>query len=141
MKKYVITFTVSNLVLTVVLALLAGALKMKAGSSFGVVAAVSAAFVAGWVFVRDYDRPPSNDEKTSFAWKSLATTWVLSFALAAAVLPFLMSTKDLKNALSFLASWQYGGLVAGVILFVSSIYYFAIRWSFGWYAKVTASQR
>ena len=141
MKKYVIAFTVVNLALTIVLALVAEVLKMKGGSSFGVAAAISAAFLAGWLFVRDYDRPPSNDEKTSFAWKALVTTWVLSFAVAAAVLPFLMSAKDFKSALSFLASWQYGGLVAGVLLFVSAIYYFGIRWSFGWYAKVTASQR
>ena len=134
MKKYVIAFTVVNLVLTVVLALLASALKMNGGTSLGAGAAVSSAFLAGWLFFRDYDRAPSGDEKTNFAWKSLATIWVLSLAVAAVVIPFFMSAKEFQSALSFIASWRYGGFFAGVILFVSSIYYFGIRWAFGWYA-------
>jgi hypothetical protein len=141
MKKYVIAFTVLNLVLAIVLALLAESLKMKGGGGFGVAAAISSAFLAGWLFVRDFDRPPSNDEKASFAWKSLVTIWVLSLAFAAVALPFLMSAKAFADTLSFLASWQYIGLIAGVLLFVSVIYYFGIRWSFGLYAKVITSQR
>ncbi len=141
MKKYVIAFTAVNLVLTISLALLAGALKLKAGNSLGVAAAVSSAFLAGWLFFRDYDRAPSGEEKTSFAWQSLATTWALSLAFAAVVLPFFMSAKDFKNALSFLASWQYGGFFVGVLLFVSTVYYFAIRWAFGWHAKIATSKR
>jgi hypothetical protein len=141
MKKYVIAFTVVNLVLTVVLALLASAFKMKGGNSLGAGAAVSSAFLAGWLFFRDYDRAPSGDEKTSFAWKSLATIWVMSLAVAAVVIAFFMSAKDFKSALSFIASWRYGGFFVGVILFVSAIYYFGIRWSFGWYAKIAASKR
>jgi len=141
MKKYVIAFTIVNLVLTAVLALIVSVLRMNGGSGLGAGAAVSSAFLAGWLFFRDYDRAPSGDEKTSFAWKSVATIWVLSLALAAVALPFFMSSTDFVRALSLLASWPYGGFFVGVLLFVSTIYYLGIRWSFGWYGKIAAGKR
>jgi hypothetical protein len=143
MKKYVMAFTGVNLVLTAVLALLVGALKIKGGTStsMGASLAMASAFVAGWLFFRDHDRAPSVKEKISFAWKSLATIWALSLTVAAVVLPFYMSARDFQSVLSLITSSRYVGYFAGVFLFVSAIYYFGIRWSFGWYAKFAAKQR
>jgi len=141
MKRYVIVFGLANVVLLIVLALVAQLLKLRIGTSLAVTSSGASAIIAGGLFFRDYDRAPSSEEKSSFAWGALATTWLVSVLLAGAVLPFLMKAGDLKRFFSLFSSWGAASYAACAVLVVSTIHYFALRWMFGVYAKISAGKR
>jgi hypothetical protein len=141
MNSYVIRFTIANIVLTVVLAILAEAMRLKSGSSFAVAAAIASSFFAAAAFAKDHSRAPTSAEKATFAWRALLTTWLASLLLAALVLTIFSDGSEIRATATFLTSGSTLALVVGTFLFVSAVYYVAIRWSFGWYARLAAERR
>lgn len=141
LNRYVLIFTVANVFLTIAVAVLAEALKLKSGSSFGLVVALGSSVFAAWAFVRNHERPPTPEEKNSFAWRALVSTLLVSLILSALVLGFLVAPSELKNMVDTLKSGTVLAMVAGALIFISAIYYLAIRWSFGWYANLASKQR
>ena len=141
MNRYVALFTAANVVLTIAVAALAELLKLKSGSGLAVAAALGASFFAAAAFARDHSRPPTSEERGAFAWRALLSTWVVSLVLAAMLLAFLVEPAELRALYRTLMSATALTIAAGAMLFVSAIYYVAIRWSFGWYAKLAAGQR
>jgi len=140
MNQYVIRFALANVVLTIVLAMVGEMLKLKSGSGFAMAAAIASSFFAASAFVKDHSRAPSSMEKGVFAWRALIATWLLSLVLAAIVLAAFSTSAEIQGMLLFLKSGSMLALVGGTFLLISAIYYFAIRWSFGWYARIAAAR-
>jgi polyferredoxin len=141
MNRYVIRFTVAYVILTVVLACLAELLNLKFDGSLIAGAVMASSFFAGAAFARDHARPPTDEERTSFARRALMATWLVTLVLAAIVIAIWIAPAEI---LSFARSFMSGSVLAlaiGALLLVSAIYYFAIRWSFGFYAKIAAGRR
>ena len=135
MKKYAAIFTIAYLVLTVICALLVSALRMKGGAGLNIAATLAAAFIAAWAFNRDNARLPTDDEKKSFAWLSVLGAMVISACLVVAFF-FSLPGSEQKSLLKPGIDPSLLMIGAVVLVIFSTIYYFAIRWSFSWYTKL-----
>jgi hypothetical protein len=139
--RYIARFTISNLILTIGLAALAVILKIDYGSSLAIGATLVASMFAASGFSRDHARAPTDEERKSFAWRALLNAWAVSLLLTTA---FLVLLGELGSALAILRTMKLSVVLivgAGAIVFMSAIYYIAIRWSFGWYANLVASKQ
>lgn len=141
LTRYIVIFTVANLILTIAIGVLAEVLKLNSGGGLAVTAALGASFLAAAAFAKDHARPPSNEEKRSFAWRALLSTWLVSLVLSAAVLAFLIPASDARVLLRTLLSGMGLVFMLGALVVISAIYYFAIRWAFGWYAKLATTRK
>ena len=65
----------------------------------------------------------------------------MSLFLSIAVLAFMVPAGELRAILRSFRSGIVLAFALGALLVVSAIYYVAIRWAFGWYAKLAAVQR
>jgi hypothetical protein len=140
MKKYTLIFCISFLVLTIVLAAVAGWLEIKAGAGFGVMAIFAASSLAAWKFTKDNNRPPTLEEKKIYAWQALLGAWIVTFLLVA-VMFVSLSPSDTKSLLDFMATKTFLFIATCVSVFTSLIYYLSIRWSFAWYAKMACKKQ
>lgn len=141
MNRYIVIFTVANLVLTLAIGVVTSIFNLKSGSGLAVGAAMAASFLAASAFAKDHARPPSREETKSFAWRALLSTWLVSLVLTAAVLVFLMPASETRGLLRGLSSGMVLVFVLGAFFFVSVIYYFGIRWAFGWYGKQATARK
>jgi hypothetical protein len=96
MNPYVIRFTLANVILTVVLAIIAEMVKLKSGSGLAVAAAIASSFFAASAFAKDHSREPTSAEKGVFAWRALLATWLVSLGLAAIVLTIFSSAAEVR---------------------------------------------
>jgi hypothetical protein len=135
LKKYAAIFTVAYLVLTIICALLASALKMKGGAGLNIAATLASGFIAAWAFNRENARLPTDEEKKSFAWQSVLGAMIISACL---VVAFFFSLPGAERRALLKPGIDPSLLMLGSVVLVifSAIYYFAIRWSFSWYTKL-----
>lgn len=140
MTRYIIIFTVANLILTVAIGVVTSILNLKSGSGLAVGAAMGASILAASSFVKAQARAPTREETKAFAWRALLSTWLVSLVLTAFVLVALM-----PGSLRGLSRGLFSGMglvfVLGAFLVISAIYYVGIRWSFGWYGKQAAARK
>lgn len=140
MNRYIVIFTVANLILTVAIGVVTSILNLKSGSGLAVGAAMGASILAASAFVKAHARPPTREETKAFAWRALLSTWLVSLVLTAFVLVALM-----PGSLRGLSRGLFSGMglvfVLGAFLVISAIYYVGIRWSFGWYGKQAAARK
>lgn len=140
MTRYIVIFTVANLVLTLAIGAIASLLNLKSGSGLAVGAAMGASILAASSFVKAHARAPTREETKAFAWRALLSTWLVSLVLTALVLVLLMpgSLRGLSRGL-----FSGTGLVLVLVAFfvISAIYYLGIRWAFGWYGKQAATRK
>jgi hypothetical protein len=137
LKRYIIIFTISYVILLLLLGGLAEILKLSSGTAFAVAAVGGASFFAAAAFAKDHARPPTGEEKTSFAWRALLSVWVVSLLFSAVFIASQVPAGELRGLLRSFTSGSALALGAGFFLFASALHYFAIRWSFGWYAGRT----
>jgi uncharacterized Tic20 family protein len=140
MKKYVLVFSASYLALAVVLGVVAELLKFKASAGLGVVPILGASFIAAWIFSKDHAREPTPQEKKSFTWQALLSFWVVSLVMSLLLILFL-SPNERAALLGIAATKTFLLIFLGSAVFLSAIFFFAIRWSFAWYAKLALSNR
>ena len=140
MNPYVIRFTIANIALTVMFAIVAEVLKLKSASGLGIGAAIASSFFAAAAFAKDHSREPSSAENGAFAWRALLATWLASLVLVGVAIVVFASAAEFKSIVDTLKTGSMIALVVGAVLFVSAIYYVGIRWSFGWYAKLAAKR-
>lgn len=136
MKKYTLTFAVAYLVLALALVAIAELLKIKGGAGFGIAATFAASFLAAWKFTKDHDRQPTPEERKSYAWQALLSVWVISLLLVAVIFAAFLSPSETRAMFTFMATKTFLAIGSGAAVFVSLVYYVAIRWSFAWYAKI-----
>lgn len=141
LKPYVVRFAIAYVMVTILLAVGAAAMKLDTRASLAVVSALAATFFAAAAFANDHGRGPTSQERSSFAWWALVMTWVVSLVFTAVILAVLLSREDLRGLLAMMRDRQILAIVAGTLLFVSVIEYVAIRWAFGWYARSAAARR
>jgi hypothetical protein len=127
MNPYVVRFTLANITLTVVLAIVAEMIKLKSGSGFAVAAAIASSYFAASAFAKDHSREPTPAEKGVFAWRSLLAMWLISLGIAAIFLAIFSSAAEVRGVISFLKSGSILAVVGGTLLFLSAIYYVVIR--------------
>lgn len=136
MKKYTLIFCATYFVLAIVVAVVAEWLKLKGGAGLGIVATLAASSFSAWKFTKDHNRQPTLEEKKAYAWQALAGVWVVSLILVLAVFFAIFSPSDTKALLSIMATKFFLIVATCGALFISLLYYIAIRWSFAWYAKM-----
>ena len=135
MKKYALVFAVSYLLLTVVLGAIAEVLKVKGGSGFNIAAMLASSFFAASRFTKEQCRLPTAEELKLYSWLAVSAVWGVSLLLLVVALAFLFSPTEANALLLFAASKIFIGIFVVGGLIISVIYYFAIKWSFSWYAK------
>lgn len=140
MNRYIVIFTVANLILTIAIGVVTSILNLKSGSGLAVGAAMGASILAASSFVKAHARAPTREETKAFAWRALLSTWLVSLVLTALVLVFLMPG-SLRGLSRGLFSGMGLAFALGAFLIISAIYYLGIRWSFGWYGKQAAARR
>ena len=138
MSRHIKIFTVSYLILILLLAGLAEILKIQSGTPFAVASVLGATLFASMAFAKDHARAPTNEEKSSFAWRALLCVWLISLLCAAVFIAVLVPASEVRSFLRTFTSGSALALAAGFFLFISAIHYVAIRWSFGWYARRSA---
>jgi hypothetical protein len=89
MKKYVLVFAVTYLLLTVVLGVITEMLKIGGGAGLNIAATIASSFIAAWRFTQEQGRLPTAEENNSYARLALASVWVASLLL---VVAFLLSS-------------------------------------------------
>jgi hypothetical protein len=135
MRRYVLVFGIAYLVLTVALAVLGEVLEVGAAVGLNIAATLGASFFAAARFAKELGRSPTSGEVGSFSWWGLLAVWVVSLTLVLVAIPLVSSGAELGAMVKALASPMILAfvLVGGIIL--SAIYFFALKWSFSWYAK------
>lgn len=141
MNRYVGRFVIANFVLMVLVAVLAEVLKLNSGAGLAIGATMGSSFFAAAAFAKDHGRAPTKLEKGAFAWRALCATWLISLFLVAVIAAIFVPVAEIRELARSLASGAVIGIGIGVVLFVSAINYVGIRWSFGWFAKLTAEGR
>lgn len=134
MRKYVFIFGVAYLVLTICLALLLTA--MNVNSSFNIAIAMSASFAAAARFKKDYGRVPTAEEKSTYAKGALLFSFVASLIMVSVVLVSIFSFREISSMVNLLLTPRYLAIALVATLIVGIIYYFIIKWSFSWFAKI-----
>ena len=104
-------------------------------------AAIGASILAAAAFVKAHARAPTREETKDFAWRALLATWLVSLVLTAAVVLVLMPASEARGLLRALFSGMGLVFVLGAFLVISTIYYFSIRWAFGWYGKQATARK
>jgi hypothetical protein len=137
MKKYVLIFAVSYLLLTVVLGIVTEMLEIDGVAGLNMAVTVASSFIAAWRFTQEQGRIPTVEENSSYTRLALASVWVTSLLLVISFFVFIMSPDEADAIMKILVTKIFI-VVATVGFFVlSAIYYFLIKWSFSWYAKKT----
>lgn len=136
MKKYTLIFCAAYFVLAIVVAVVAAWLKLKGGAGLGTAATLAASSFSAWRFTKDHNRQPTLEEKKAYAWQALAGVWVISLALVLVVFFAILPPSDAMALLSIMTTKFFLAVFVGGALFISLLYYVAIRWSFAWYAKM-----
>jgi len=141
LRRYVIRFTVASVVLMLVLGIATELLKIKAAGGLTIAIALGASFFAAAAFAKDQSRAPTTEEKSTFAWWSLVSSWLTSLLLTVAVVATSFSASEIQGLKRALNSPAILGLGLAFLVVVSAVLYFAIRWAFGWYATLAVSRR
>lgn len=132
MKKYIIIFILCNIALSFVLGTILELLNIS-NSSLTVVTLMAAGFIAGSVFAKDHNRSPTPEEKSSFAWGSTITVFVLSLIVVAGV--FLIWPEALASISDATASLSFWIIVTIIFVLLFVLFFWIIKWSFGWFAQ------
>lgn len=137
MTKYAVFFSIAYLLLTALCAALVTAVDIggNAGMGLNIAVTIGSSFLAASRFVADHERLPSAPEKGAYALGALIGAMLASLLLVVAILGMLISPRELIWLLSLIESPKVIALIVGSTLFSWVVYYFAIRWSFSWYAK------
>jgi hypothetical protein len=141
MSRYIIIFTVTNLLMTIAIGVVTSIFDLKSGSGMAVGAAMGASILAAAAFVKAHARAPTREETKDFAWRALLATWLVSLVLTAIVVLVLLPAGEARSLFRGLSSGMGLVFVLGAFFFVSVIYYFGIRWAFGWYGKQAAARK
>lgn len=142
MKKYTFVFSAAYLLLTLILAAIAELVEIKSGASgLGIAAVFGASSIAAWSFHKDHARVPTLEEKKSYAWQALLSTWLVSLLLVVCAIALFFSPADTKAILGLMQTKLFLAIFAGGALFISLVNYVAIRWSFGWYANLACKAK
>ena len=131
---YVIRFGVVYALLIIVLAVIGSALDIGSGSGASMGALVAAAMYVAAKFVKDHQRVPSPDEKSRLTWLSLLASWIVSIMLPVGYLAFASGSKGLEQAVQGLSRLN-PTIIVRVLLVVCLLYFTALWFSYGWFAK------
>lgn len=130
MKKYAIIFSVSNVVISLLLGVTLTILDVG-GSGTVLATVIAASLIAAWRFIKDHNRLPTEDEKSSYAKLSLLYITIAS-VVAVFLYMLIAMPEELVNTIT---SVTFLTVMLGVLAIFSLIYYFAIKLSFSWYVK------
>ena len=141
MKKYALIFAASYFLLTVILAAVGKVMKPDDGFWLTIAANIAASFVAAWRFVKDNGRRPTDEEKKSYALLALINSWIVFLCVLLAALALVLSPAQAQQFLAaiLISSGIFKAAAAAGCLFLSAVYYVAIRWPFSWYANRACS--
>jgi hypothetical protein len=134
LKRYITIFTAAYVALLLLFAAGVELLKLNGGAAFAVTSVMGAGFIASAVFGKDHARAPTREEKAAFAWRALLCVWLVSLVFSIVLLALLVPASEVRAMLRNFTSGSMPILAAGIVMFISVLYYIAIRWSFGWYA-------
>lgn len=140
MNPYVVRFLIANVVLTAAFGVFAEMMKLQAASGLAVAATIGAGMYAASAFTKHHSREPSSAEVGGFAWRALLATWVVSLVLFIVFLMIFSSAAEVRALFGYSRVGLMSALMAGVVIFVSTVYYVGIRWSFKWYARLAVKR-
>jgi hypothetical protein len=136
MKKYVLFFAFSYLVLIAALCAAVVFLDFDSVGGLNIAALLVANFIAARQFTRDQNRHPTPAETKSYSLLALASIWCISLAILLVVLEFVFGYGAVSVFLeNTMPSIEAKLMLFAIYLLISAITYLAIRWSFSWFAK------
>ncbi len=148
MNRYALIFIIANILLNITVAALFATFDLGSGDIL--TAILTAAFViaptffASAAFVKDHKRPPTADEKSSFAWRAIGAYALTSDNTAALLIGIAFTFNPSERAALFTSDgmpmmiWIASLALIGIYL---TICYFGVRWLFGWYARIACERR
>ena len=131
MKKYALIFLVSNLAISICLGIILTMLDISGGST-AIATVIAASAIAAWRFIKDHDREPTDDEKSSYSKLSLLYITIAS-AVFVALYIFIAMPDDMVKTIT---SVTFMAIMFICLAIFALIYYFAIKLSFSWYIKM-----
>jgi len=133
MKKYINLFALWYLIAVIALGIVSYLFNINSAST-SIASIIAAGMAAGSSFAKDYNRPPTPEEKSSFAWG--ATFVIVAFTTIALALIYFfgLSDKEAASISNVLSSGLFLGMFGGLVIFILLVSFWAARWSFGWYA-------
>ncbi len=142
MNRYALIFFIANILLTVAVAALSTTFDLGSGGSLTVALVIAPTFFASAAFVKDHKRPPTEDEKSSFAWRAIGAYVLTSVATAALLIGIELNPEERAALLTSggmsMIVWIISLVLIGIYL---TICYFGVRWLFGWYARIACERR
>lgn len=142
MNRYVLIFTAAYVLWVFALAILTVVFELESGSSFTIAGLLASTFAASAAFVKDYKRPPTEEEKKAFA--SRATGWhaLTSIVISILLIGIALGPAQRESLFSLLNMPTILWFATFILTVVYLIFcYFGIRWIFGWYANLACKQR
>ena len=137
MKRYALIFAVTYLVLSLALLTILEILKSDDNPSFNLIIALAASFVAAGKFVKENGYLPTPEQTKAYSLMALLATWIVSILIAVVAFSVLLTPEEFSSILN-LAKTSFFWILAFTTMFILSlVYYYAIKWSFSWYAKQT----
>ncbi len=146
LNRYALIFIIANILLNITVAALFASFDLGSGDIL--TAILTAAFViaptffASAAFVKDHKRPPTEDEKSSFAWRAIGAYVLTSVATAALLIGIELNPEERAALLTSggmsMIVWIISLVLIGIYL---TICYFGVRWLFGWYARIACERR
>lgn len=133
MQKYVTRFITYYFLMTILVATITTLLKMDSSLSLVTVAIASA--IVGDNFSKDHRRLPTKEEINDYALSAMLGAWVVSLLLTIIVLSVFASPSEIDAIRDILSVKTTLIVLPFILVFMSVIYYFAIRWAFSWQAK------
>jgi hypothetical protein len=137
MKRYVLQFAGAWVLFTILVAIVATVLDFKGGAWIGVATVLAASAFAADRFAKEARRDPSPVELRTFSRWALGAILALSFIVCAILLVAVAKPADYRLLGSALVSPIIMPVVVAVLAVMSVVYFFAIKWSFSWYVKLT----
>jgi membrane protease YdiL (CAAX protease family) len=142
LNRYALIFIIANTLLTIALAALFATFDLGSGGSLTVALVIAPTFFASAAFVKDHKRPPTEDEKSSFAWRAIGAYVLTSVATAALLIGIELNPEERAALLTSggmsMIVWIISLVLIGIYL---TICYFGVRWLFGWYARIACKRR
>lgn len=134
MTPYAQIFTVVYLLLTVVFAVILTIFEFG-GASFNLVLAFAASCFAAARFFKAHGRRPTRPELSAYSWAALAGALGGSLLLVIGAYFLMPPSVEFDALFKMMASGIFLAMLGGIMAIISTVYFFAIRWSFSWYVN------
>lgn len=134
LNRYIIKFSIAYIIGLVALTVVFYFFEFSLNSGMSAAILLGAAMYAAGTFVEENKRVPTKIEKSKLVWLSLVISWTISITLSMVFL-LIMGGMEVLIELLYLGGEQNIVILIGALLFVSLLYFLALSWCYGGFAK------